>query len=260
MSGRPVVLAADDLVPARWAAAEAERLRAPLQVVGTGNDVARTRVTQLLRASAPGAPVASRRVADPLGADLRRVSAGAELMVVSAAVGPRVVGAAVCPVATVPPTVPPLGRVIVAVAPRTAPSVLDLAVHEALARDAELVAVRVRGGPDADPGDALPDVLARWQRDLTHACRDLRQAVARWGADDADRRFRLLTVRGDPVPLLIALGIDAELLVVGCSVHGAGATVLAGELVATVRCPVIGVPDPATPRGAAARQRVRSGS
>ncbi|MFC7658974.1 universal stress protein [Pseudonocardia benzenivorans] len=144
--------------------------------------------------------------------------------------------------------------------PRTAPSVLDLAVHEALARDAELVAVRVRGGPDADPGDALPDVLARWQRDLTHACRDLRQAVARWGADDADRRFRLLTVRGDPVPLLIALGIDAELLVVGCSVHGAGAAVLAGELVATVRCPVIGVPDPATPRGATARQRVRSGS
>ena len=259
-----VVLAADDLVTARWAAAEAERLHAALQVVGTGDDIARARVTRVLRASFPGAAVTSRRVADPLGADLSRVGASAELMVVAAVSGSRVVGDAVCPVATVPPTVPPVGRVIVGVAPWTAPCVLDVAVREAVARGAELVAVRAWAGPDSDLGRILPDTLMRWDRGLERARRELQRSVDRWRTEETGGRFRLLTVRDDAAPLLIALSTDAELLVLGRSSRGTAsgtvASIPVGDLVAAVRCPVIVVPEPATPLDASASERARSGS
>ena len=263
MTARPVVLAADDLVTAGWALAEAERLHAPVQVVGTGDDVGRTRTTRRLRRSSPHVPVTTRRVADPLGADLRRISATAELVVVTAAAGHPALDEAACPVATVPRTVPPAGRVIVGVAPWTAPAVLDIAVREAVARDSELVAVRVWGGPDSDLGRLLPDTLAKWDLALSRVRRDLEKTLTPWRTENTGGRIRLLTVRDDPAPLLVALAADAELLVLGRSVRGTTAGTVAGapvgDMVATVRCPLIMGPDVPTPHSDPGLRRVRSG-
>ncbi|GAY07344.1 universal stress protein [Pseudonocardia sp. N23] len=248
MSCRPILLVADDMVSARWAAAEAERMHTRVQVVGTGDDVGRARTTRRLRALFPDASVSTCRVADPLGVDLERISTSAELLVVAAPPDPEVLLAAACPVAAVPLTVPPAGRVIVGVAPRTATAVLDIAVREAVSRDAELVAVRAWSSAESDLGRILPDTLERWDRDLARVRHDLERSVAPWRTGEPGRRIRLLTVRDDPAPLLVALAVDAELLVLGRSSNGAAAGTVAGaspsDLVAAARCPVLVVPEP----------------
>ena len=135
------------------------------------------------------------------------------------------------------------GRIVLAVAPRTCPEVIDAAFALATERNAPLLAVRVWHDPDLPLGGWLrPERTAAWDAAHRKARRELDRALERATAAHPEVALSTLVVDDDLVPFLAALSTRAELLVLGrCRRLGHRSSPVEA-LVRQAACPVLVVP------------------
>lgn len=255
---RPVVVALDpaaDPRPAvRWAADEAGRRDAELEIVlavdpaGTGP---RADAVAAARAVAPGVPVTVRASRDPLLHAELRCAGPARLLVVP---GPSariqdLVSSTSCPTVVVPPDTAladaPGAPILLAAGPATGIEVVDFAFVEAAARGLPVLAVRCRPTPAAGLGRFLPWPVGAGE----NSHRDLAQQLSAWRVAYPDVRLETLVADEPAAAPLLSLAGHARLAVVGRPARGALLELLAASpartLVRRVPCPVAVVP----PRG-----------
>jgi nucleotide-binding universal stress UspA family protein len=241
----------------RWAAREAHRRGAPLEVLVVADTPAGVpqspsafaRAVSAVRAAVPGPTVSAHAGAGATADVLRTRSADAGLLVVPTDLPDldRVVGEAHCPVVAVPGRSSPAGGpVVVGVAPWTSGDTVELAFDEAARRRVGLVAVRAWDEPAVDLGRRRPDRIAEWDRASRHARHELEWALSAQRIVHPDVPVELVVARDDPAGLLVALSARARLVVLGRSGRGALLTGLAGspvrDLLRDAGCPVVVVP------------------
>lgn len=243
----------------RWAAAEAGRRGAPLEVLLTGDADAGatgfTRALSLLRVALPGLPLSTR---DETGraVDAVRVRSRLAATVVLPADLPdlgAVVAAAYSPVVVVPERrSTPGAPVVVGVAPWTDDVPVDLAFRAAAERRVRLIAVRTWEDPAIDLARSRPERIARWDRAEERARDELEMALAAQRIVHPEVPVQTIVAQDRADDLLLALSARAQLVVVGRSERGALLTGLTGSpvdaLLRGAGCPVAVVAGDGSPR------------
>jgi nucleotide-binding universal stress UspA family protein len=137
------------------------------------------------------------------------------------------------------------GRIVLAVAPDTPARAIDTAFTLAAERRAALLAVRIWHDPDLPIGGWYhPESTAGWDAAHEKARRELDRALERAKAAYPAVHVTTVVADDDPVQFLSALGIRADLLVVGRSTRPACRDSPVDALVREAACPVLVVPPP----------------
>ena len=242
-----------------WAASEAARRRAPLQVV-VADDQRTPQERQTLfadavasiRHAAPGISVLAHTGHGPTVQTLRELSAEAAALVVPASLPSVtiVVADSYCPVFVVPEDAAhpaaERGPVVLGVAPWTGEHVIDLAFREAELRRAGLFAVRTWFDARIDLGRPRSDAIQQWDPAEARVRRELELSLSAWSADHPDVHVETVVVADRAAHFLLSVTGRARLLVLGRTVRGALLTGIVGFPVSNVlhraRCPVLVVP------------------
>jgi nucleotide-binding universal stress UspA family protein len=247
----------------RWAAAEARRRKASLQVVVTdAQQSSRAQystfvdVLAAVRDVVPDVPVLGHSSHGPVADTLRELSVDAAAMVVPASFPDLagVVADSYCPVFTVPDDFSPQehGPVALGVAPWTGEEVIDLAFTEAALLHAPLFAVRTWSDPRLSLATLRSDRLVRWDRANERARRELELALSAWAVIHPEVQVETAVMQDNTADFLLSLTRRSRLLVLGRSTRGALLAGIAGSpvdgLLRSARCPVLVVPAEGPPR------------
>jgi nucleotide-binding universal stress UspA family protein len=254
----------------RWAAAEARRRSAPLDLVvadcAADDGPPFSRALSALRRAAPGLPGLGHPARHSAVDTLRRSSADATALVIPSTLPDlnQVVAESYCPVVIVPDGTAAAsadGPVVLAAAPWTGDEVFAAAFSEAQDRSARLLVVRVWNDPRIDLGRLLPARIARWDATVVRARRELEAALSAWRVAHPRVVVDSTVVQDSLADFLLAMSYRAGLVVVGRSARGALLAGLAGSPVAALtghaHCPVMVVPTAGPPRWALLPSRGR---
>jgi nucleotide-binding universal stress UspA family protein len=281
-STSPVLVGVDgsrhSLTAAGWAAVEARRLRAPLQVVVVNDDplrdsyaaAAARQAARSCRAAEPEIMVRHEVLRGHPAEALLERSHGARLLVVGSRGQSRAVATllgsisaavafhASCPVVVVRADRPGSAAAPVVAGLDDSPAsriALQFALDAAAGRHTELVAVQAWRNPAAEYPMAVADEIvgSRGEADRLHDAvrRSLNEQLAGWGEKYPDVPVRAVVGEGHPVAVLCDAARDAQLLVVGHRGRGGFTDLRLGSVAAGVlyhaRCPVavVRVPQPA---------------
>ncbi len=248
----------------RWAAAEARRRGAPLEVLVTRDDpdtdapagpAGLDRALSLLRDAVPGLPLSTRARTGRAVDVVRAHSALAAAVVLPADLPDlgAVIAAAYSPVVVVPERrTTPGAPVVVGVAPWTDDQVIDLAFRAAAERRVRLIAVRTWDDPAIDLARLRPERIARWDRAENRAREDLEMALSARRIVHPEVPVQTIVAQDRADDLLLALSVKAQLMVVGRSERGTLLAGLAGSpvdaLLRGAACPVAVVSGDGPPR------------
>lgn len=151
-------------------------------------------------------------------------------------------------------------RIVVAVGPDTSADAVEVAFGVAAERGAPLLAVRAWHDPDLPLGGWLgSEPLARWDAAHRAARSELDGALERARAAHPAVEVTTVVVDDDPMPFLLALSTEAQLLVLGRSRHPGHRPCPVDALVRQAACPVLVVPGPRRAASAPVHTLVTSG-